>query len=72
MKHIGAHVSAAGQGTNLGQGNIGLEAFTTLMRDTRLAGIPMILETSDPSLWPEEISWLRTQQHSNTLDTLHG
>ncbi|SHF41768.1 Endonuclease IV [Modicisalibacter ilicicola DSM 19980] len=48
---------------SLGQGNIGLEAFTALMRDPRLDGIPLILETIEPALWPEEISWLRAQQH---------
>ncbi|MGC3873604.1 deoxyribonuclease IV [Halomonas sp. GXIMD04776] len=57
---------------SLGQGNIGLEAFTTLMRDTRLDGIPMILETIEPALWSQEISWLRAQQRSDTPDTLHG
>lgn len=46
---------------SLGQGNIGLEAFTTLMRDPRLDGIPMVLETIDPSIWAEEIAWLRAQ-----------
>lgn len=44
---------------SLGQGNIGLDAFTTLMRDPRLDGIPMVLETIDPSIWAEEIAWLR-------------
>ncbi|WP_163557983.1 deoxyribonuclease IV [Halomonas sp. NO4] len=47
---------------SLGQGNIGLDAFATLMRDPRLDGIPMILETIEPSLWAEEIAWLRAQQ----------
>jgi len=47
---------------SLGQGNIGLAAFTTLMRDPRIDGIPMILETIDPSIWAEEIAWLRDQQ----------
>lgn len=47
---------------SLGQGNIGLTAFTTLMRDPRIDGIPMILETIDPSIWSEEIAWLRHQQ----------
>jgi len=46
---------------SLGQGNIGLAAFTTLMRDPRIGGIPMILETIDPSIWAEEIAWLRAQ-----------
>ncbi|GAB2784659.1 deoxyribonuclease IV [Halomonas shantousis] len=47
---------------SLGQGNIGLEAFTTLMRDPRIDNIPMILETIDPDIWPDEIQWLRAQQ----------
>lgn len=47
---------------SLGQGNIGLDAFTTLMRDPRLDGIPLILETIDPALWADEIAWLRAQQ----------
>lgn len=46
----------------LGEGNIGLEAFATLMRDSRLDGIPLILETIEPDRWSEEISWLRAQQ----------
>ncbi|MCL7938950.1 deoxyribonuclease IV [Halomonas sp. ATCH28] len=47
---------------SLGQGNIGLDAFTTLMHDPRLDDIPMILETIDPTIWTEEIAWLRAQQ----------
>ncbi|KXS38409.1 MAG: deoxyribonuclease IV [Halomonadaceae bacterium T82-2] len=47
---------------SLGQGNIGLAAFTTLMRDPRIDDIPLILETIDSSLWAEEIAWLRAQQ----------
>ena len=46
---------------SLGQGNIGNAAFATLMRDTRLDGIPLILETIDPSRWGDEIAWLRQQ-----------
>lgn len=47
---------------SLGRGNIGLEAFTTLMRDPRIDGVPMILETIEPEIWNEEIAWLRDQQ----------
>nr|WP_299246290.1 deoxyribonuclease IV [uncultured Halomonas sp.] len=57
---------------SLGQGNIGLDTFTTLMRDARINGIPLILETIEPAIWSQEISWLRAQQHSDTLDSLHG
>ena len=46
---------------SLGEGNIGLDAFTTLMRDPRIDGIPMVLETVEPAIWAEEIAWLRAQ-----------
>lgn len=47
---------------SLGEGLIGLPCFTALMRDTRLNDIPLILETTEPNRWPEEIRWLRTQE----------
>ncbi|MRJ02031.1 MAG: deoxyribonuclease IV [Epsilonproteobacteria bacterium] len=43
---------------SLGRGYIGLEAFRFIMQDPRLDGIPLILETIDPSLWREEIELL--------------
>lgn len=46
---------------SLGQGHIGLAAFTTIMRDPRIDEIPLILETIEPAIWPEEIAWLRAQ-----------
>lgn len=46
---------------SLGRGNIGLDAFTTLMRDPRIDEIPMVLETIEPEIWAEEIAWLRAQ-----------
>ena len=46
---------------SLGKGNIGLPAFTTIMQDTRINAIPMILETVEPDIWAEEIRWLRGQ-----------
>lgn len=46
---------------SLGKGNIGLPAFTTIMQDTRISSIPMILETVEPEIWAEEINWLRAQ-----------
>lgn len=46
---------------SLGKGNIGLPAFTTIMQDTRINAIPMILETIEPDIWAEEIAWLRAQ-----------
>lgn len=52
---------------SLGEGNIGLEAFITIMRDSRIDGVPMVLETIAPERWPEEIRWLRAQQHDDGL-----
>ncbi|MFB9147546.1 deoxyribonuclease IV [Halomonas alkalicola] len=49
---------------SLGQGNIGLACFTTLMRDARTDGIPLVLETIEPAIWAEEIAWLRAQQEA--------
>lgn len=46
---------------SLGKGNIGLPAFTTIMQESRIYGIPMILETIEPDIWDEEIRWLRDQ-----------
>ena len=45
---------------SIGAGTIGFDFFKRLMKDPRFDGIPMILETPDPSLWPEEIYKLRT------------
>lgn len=43
---------------NLGMGLLGWETFKIIMRDPRLDDIPLILETIDENLWPEEISRL--------------
>jgi deoxyribonuclease-4 len=43
---------------SIGQGFLGEESFKNIMRDERLEGIPMILETPDPDKWPEEIKLL--------------
>lgn len=44
----------------IGRGTIGGEVFARLVRDTRTDDIPLILETPDPGLWPEEIASLLT------------
>lgn len=44
----------------LGKGFIGLECFRFLMEDPRFNGIPLILETPDPSIWAGEIRLLRS------------
>ena len=48
---------------SLGEGNIGHTPFSWIMRDSRFNGIPMILETTNPDIWAEEIAWLKAQQH---------
>ena len=45
---------------SLGQGHIGLDAFKLIMGDDRLGGIPLILETPNPEIWPEEIALLKS------------
>lgn len=46
---------------SIGKGTLGYDFFTKLVNDPRFDGIPMILETPDESLWPEEIAWLYSQ-----------
>ena len=43
---------------SLGKGHIGLEVFKYIMNSDRFNNIPLILETPDPDIWPEEIKML--------------
>lgn len=43
---------------SLGQGEIGWDSFGFIMNDLRMDDIPLVLETIDESLWPEEIQKL--------------
>lgn len=45
----------------IGEGNIGRSFFVKLMNDSRLEGIPFILETPDTEKWASEISFLQDQ-----------
>ena len=47
---------------SLGLGNIGHDAFRFIMQDNRFDGIPLVLETTNPDIWGEEIAWLKAQQ----------
>ncbi|HCH50027.1 MAG TPA: deoxyribonuclease IV [Proteus sp.] len=47
---------------SLGEGNIGKVPFTYIMQDDRFDHIPLILETINPDIWPDEIAWLKSQQ----------
>ena len=48
---------------SLGQGKLGLEVFRYIMNDDRFDEIPMVLETIDERLWPEEIELLYSFVH---------
>lgn len=52
---------------SLGEGNIGHDAFRWIMRDSRFDGIPLILETTNPDIWAEEIAWLKAQQTEDAI-----
>ncbi|MCP4476154.1 MAG: deoxyribonuclease IV [Gammaproteobacteria bacterium] len=43
---------------SLGHGKLGLEVFKYIMQDARFNNIPMVLETIDSELWPQEIELL--------------
>jgi deoxyribonuclease-4 len=43
---------------SLGKGKLGMEAFRFIMNDKRFDDIPLILETPNPELWPQEIETL--------------
>ncbi|WP_036772559.1 deoxyribonuclease IV [Photorhabdus australis] len=47
---------------SLGEGNIGKTPFSYIMKDIRFDEIPLILETINPDIWPQEIAWLKSQQ----------
>ncbi len=54
-KGLGSHVD---RHESLGLGTIGRPFFEMLMADERMNNIPLILETPNPDLWPEEIAYL--------------
>ncbi|MCI4399588.1 MAG: deoxyribonuclease IV [Campylobacteraceae bacterium] len=45
---------------NLGEGAIGMECFRFIMSDSRFDNIPLILETPNEDMWPQEIKLLRS------------
>lgn len=56
-KELGSHVD---RHDSIGKGLIGSAFFEKLMKDKRFDNMPLILETPDETLWPEEIAWLRS------------
>lgn len=57
-KELGSHVD---RHDSIGKGFIGFPFFEKLMKDPRFDNMPLILETIDETLWPQEIAWLREQ-----------
>jgi len=53
---------------SLGEGNIGKTAFAWIMGDNRFNDIPLILETVNPDIWPDEIAWLKSMDGSQKKD----
>jgi deoxyribonuclease-4 len=45
---------------SLGEGFIGIDCFRFIMADARFDDMPLILETPDPTRWPDEIKLLRS------------
>lgn len=43
---------------SIGRGELGVKTFRRVMNDPRIDNIPMVLETIDETLWPEEIKLL--------------
>ena len=56
-KNAGSHVD---RHETLGNGFLGKEFFSRFMHDPRFDNMPIILETPEPSLWTQEIEWLRS------------
>lgn len=55
-KELGSRVD---RHESIGKGMLGIEPFGFIMNDTRLDGIPLILETPNDALWAQEIDTLR-------------
>ncbi len=60
-KELGSRVD---RHDSIGKGFIGFPFFERLMRDPRFDNMPLILETIDETLWPQEIAWLREQSET--------
>ena len=56
-KGSGSHVD---RHETLGNGAMGRDFFTRFMHDSRFDDMPIILETPEPTLWAQEIEWLRS------------
>lgn len=53
---------------SLGKGELGLKPFGFIAADPRFNHVPLILETIDPGLWPEEIDMLKRMAENGGSD----
>lgn len=50
----------------IGKGSLGEDFFIRLVNDPRFDNMPLILETPNDALWPEEIAWLYSKIEPNS------
>lgn len=62
MRPLGSRID---RHERLGHGQIGWECFEYIARNPRFDNIPLVLETIDESLWPEEIAKLKSLSERN-------
>lgn len=55
MRKLGSRIDRHAE---IGKGTLGLEFFRRLVNDPRFDDMPIILETPNPAVWPEEIKML--------------
>ena len=56
-KGVGSHVD---RHETLGNGCVGRWFFERFIHDSRFDDMPILLETPDPSIWAQELTWLRS------------
>lgn len=54
-RELGSHID---RHESIGKGTLGLDFFRRLVNDPRFDNMPLILETPDDTIWPEEIALL--------------
>jgi deoxyribonuclease-4 len=57
-KELGSKVD---RHASLGEGYMKKITFSRIMKDDRFNDLPIILETPNPDIWPEEIEWLKKE-----------
>jgi len=57
-KDVGSKVD---RHASLGEGYMTKKTFQRMMKDKRFNDMPVILETPQPELWPDEIKWLKEE-----------